>query len=409
MRIVLLNQYYAPDEAATAQVSRDLGAALVADGHQVTAVCGDRSYADPSRRYSPCEEIDGVNVRRVRISGFGRASSLGRLADYSAFMAGAMWSMLRIDRPDVIISLTTPPMIALAGASAARLRRSKSVLWSMDVYPEILYALGALRRGSIAGRMLERLSSVMRSQDVVIALGESMAERVRAAGARRVEVVHNWSDEEAIVPMDASNSELRRQWGWDGRFVVLYSGNFGLAHDFETILGAAGRLRDVLFAFVGTGPRLGEIERQRDALGLTNIEIRRPVPREKLHHVLAAGDIHLVTLKPGVPGLLVPSKIYGILAAGRPTLYVGPAEGEVYDILRAGQCGTRVANGDAVALAGTIEGYRDSDALRQAEGSRARELFLRRYTKRRAMAQFRAILQSLYTGENLLTVPVSPR
>jgi colanic acid biosynthesis glycosyl transferase WcaI len=399
VNIILLNQYYAPDEAATAQVSSDLGAALAAEGHSVTAICGDRSYADPSRKYPVLEEIEGVRVHRIRTSGFGRRTAVGRSIDYSSFVTGAMISMMRVERPDVIISLTTPPMIALAGAAAARLRGAKALLWNMDVYPDLLYALGALRRGSMAGRTLGFLASLtLRSQDAVVALGDSMAARLRTAGARRVEVVHNWSDEDAIVPIRGSESRLRQEWGWGDRFVVLYSGNLGLAHEFDTVLSAADRLRDdptILFAFVGAGPRLEYVERRRDELQLPNIDIRRPVTRDLLAQNLAAGDVHLITLLSAVPGLVVPSKIYGILAAGRPTLYVGPAEGEVFHIITAAKCGTPVANGDVDTLVAAIQRYRDDAVARGAEGVRAREAFQAQYTKRRALEQFRAVLQSL--------------
>jgi colanic acid biosynthesis glycosyl transferase WcaI len=399
LRILLLNQYYAPDEAATAQVLADLGTALAAEGNLVTAICCDRSYADPSRKYRLREVVDGVRVKRIRTTGFGRSNAAGRSIDYCFFVAGAIISMLRVERPDVIISLTTPPMIGLAGVLVARLRGGKAILWSMDIYPDLLYALGAMKQGSIAGRALQMASSAtVRSQDAVVALGDSMAARLRIAGARRVEVVHNWSDENAVLPIPSSESRLRHEWGWDNRFVVLYSGNLGLAHDFDTVLAAADRLRndpDILFAFVGAGPRLSYVERRRQELQLPNVEIRGPVARSVLSDGLAAGDLHLITLKNGVSGLLVPSKVYGILAAGRPAVYVGPPDGEVFEIFASGRCGTHIGNGDVERLVTAIESYRSDPARCVEEGKRARALFEQQFTKRRAMAQFRAVLQSL--------------
>ena len=399
MNITLLNQYYAPDEAATAQVLADLGSSLAAEGHAVTAICGDRAYADPSRRYPRREVIDAVAVKRIPITGFGRSSALGRSTDYGSFVAGATVTMLRGPRPDVIISLTTPPMIALAGAFAARVRGAKALLWSMDVYPDLLFALGALRERSALGRALRLLSRMtIRSQHIVVALGESMAERLRANGAHCVQVVHNWSDESAIVPVPTADSALRGEWGWQNRFVVLYSGNLGRAHDFDTVLHAAQRLRrerEIHFAFVGAGPQLAYVQRRREEMELQNVEIRPPVSRDLLNDNLAAGDVHLVTMKDGAPGLLVPSKIYGILAAGRPAIYVGPAKGEVFEIISSGRCGTHVAIGDADGVAAAIRRYQCQPALREEEGRRARELFEERFTKRRAMAEFRGILESL--------------
>lgn len=377
----------------------DLGAGLARAGHSVTAICSNRSYADPSRTYPRRDLIDGVAVERVSITGFGRRNVMGRATDYLIFFIRAAWHLLRVRKPGVIISLTTPPMIALLGAIIARIRGAKSVLWSMDVYPQVVYELGGVRRESLAGRALWLLSRVtLRAQDLVIALGEQMGERLEESGARRVAVIHNWADETQIKPVASSSSALRREWGWRDRLVVAYSGNLGLAHEFDTVLAAAERLRAdsrILFAFIGAGPRLHAVEQDVARRQLQNVEVRKPVAREALQDSLSAADVHLITLRPSVAGLLVPSKIYGILAAGRPSLYVGPSEGEIYEILSAGECGTRIANGDVDGLVNAILAYRDDADLRAAQGRRARELFDKRFTKQRGLEQFAAVLASL--------------
>ena len=168
--------------------------------------------------------------------------------------------------------------------------------------------------------------------------------------------------------------------------------------NFDTVLGAAELLRDepdVLFAFVGAGPRREAVEREVQCRGLGNVEFRPHVDRPRLGESLTAGDLHLVTLREGIAGLVVPSKIYGILAAGRPTLYVGPDEGEVAEILEEGRCGTRVALGDAAALATAIRDYVADEGRRSDEGARARELFERRFAKERALGALRRLFESL--------------
>jgi glycosyltransferase involved in cell wall biosynthesis len=422
LNVILVNQYYAPDEAATAQMLADLGGWLASAGHRVAAICSDRSYADPARRYPRRESIDGVDVHRVRTSAFGRRSRLGRALDYLTFLLGASLRLLFFrfrplltpnsslstpnsspltpnssGHPDLIVSLSTPPMVAALGAAVARWRGARSVFWVMDVYPDLAFALGALRPESAAGRFFTWLSRrSLSASDRVVALGECMAERLKKNGAERIEVVHNWADENAIRPAPVSGNRLRTQWEWNGRFVVLYSGNLGLAHEFETALGAAELLRDradVLFAFVGGGPRLEETRRVARDRGLPNVEFRPYVARDLLGESLTAGDVHLVTLREAMPGLLVPSKIYGILAAGRPTLYVGPDRGEIFEILAQGECGLRVANGDAAGLAEAVRGYADEPERCREQGRRARELFERRFTKRECLARFMGILE----------------
>jgi len=396
VRIVLLNQYYAPDEASTAQLLSDVGAGLAAAGHQVEAVCCNRSYTDPSRRYPAREVVDGVRVRRAAATGFGRSSKLGRLVDYASFMLGAAARLLFRRRPDVVVSLSTPPMVAALGWLAARLRGARTVYWVMDVYPDVAYELGVLRRGSLAGRVLDALSRFqVRRSDRVVVLGETMAERLPHARPQTLVVIHNWADGEVIRPRPARESPLRAEWGWGDRLVVLYSGNMGLAHEFDAVLGAAERLRDdarVRFAFIGGGPRRGEIEREARRRGLANVEFRGYVPRERLGDSLTAGDLHLVTLRPGVEGLLVPSKIYGILAAGRPTLYVGPAAGEVAAIVGEG-CGAVIAPGDGETLAREIARYAADASSRERDGRRARELFDGRYGKERQVGRFVRLME----------------
>ena len=146
VRVVLLNQYYAPDEAATAQLLTDLGRHLVGRGHRVDVICSRRSYVDPSRVYRGAETIDGVAVRRTWTTGFGRDTRPGRMADYLGFMAGAGWTLALEREVDVVVALTTPPMLATVALAAARLRRARLLCWVMDVYPDLAFELGVMRR-----------------------------------------------------------------------------------------------------------------------------------------------------------------------------------------------------------------------------------------------------------------------
>jgi glycosyltransferase involved in cell wall biosynthesis len=398
VRIVLLNQYYAPDSAATAQILSDLGAGLAGAGNEVTAICCKRAYGDPALSYGAREVIDGVRVERTWSTAFGRGSALGRVSDYLTYLLGAAARLAFGKRPDVIVSLSTPPMVAALGHVLARLRRARSIYWVMDVYPDLAFELGVMRPGSFAGRCFRALSEfTLRRSDAVVALGETMGSRLARVRGSEPTVVHNWADGDTIRPRGNEGHALRAEWGWNGRFVVLYSGNMGLAHEFGTVLDAAESLRersDVGFAFVGSGPRRAEVEARVGERGLANVEFLPYQPRERLGESLTAGDVHLVTLRERMAGLLVPSKIYGILAAGRPTVYVGPDEGEIADILRSGACGTRVAPGDRDGLVAALLRYAEDEELRAAHGRNARRLFEERFTREHGVQAFGRLIES---------------
>ena len=225
-----------------------------------------------------------------------------------------------------------------------------------------------------------------------------MAAHLKQAGARHVVTAHNWANGEAIRPRDIDDHSLREAWGWSDRFVVLYSGNLGLAHDFETALDAAELLRertDVLLAFVGSGPQAARVEAEVRRRGLTNVEFRPWMAQEQLGSSLTAGDVHLVTLRCDLAGLLVPSKIYGILAAGRPTIYVGPRRSEVAEILNEGECGVSITPGEARAFADAVLAYADDPVRRAEHGRRARAQFDRAHDKARGVRRLTDVIESV--------------
>jgi colanic acid biosynthesis glycosyl transferase WcaI len=338
-------------------------------------VTSDRGYADPARKYAARETWKGAAVERVSATGFGRASTLGRALDYSTFLFNAGIRLLSGPRPDVVVGLSTPPILGALAVLVARIRGARSAYWTMDVHPDVAFALGVVRPRSLAGRALSLVSGwAIRHADVVVALGETMSGVLHERGARRVAIVHNWTDDEEIRPMRPDESVYRAERGWGDRLVVGYSGNMGLAHEFDTLLDAAARLASapVTFAFIGQGPRRAEVERKALDRRLENVEFHPSVPRAALGDALAAADLHVVSLRPGAEGLLVPSKIYGILAAGRPAVYVGPPRGEVFEIVTKGACGVVVTNGDGAALAAAVSAYRFDTGRRAREGAAAR-------------------------------------
>jgi colanic acid biosynthesis glycosyl transferase WcaI len=229
-------------------------------------------------------------------------------------------------------------------------------------------------------------------------LGELMAAKVarRAIPDNRIRVIHNWSSGEQIRPLAPELNPLRRAWGLDGKFVVGYSGNMGRAHDFTSLIAAARQLvdcGDIVFLLIGAGKQLGELEATVRAQGLSNVMFRPFQPREALAHSLTVPDCHIVSLRPALEGLIVPSKLYSSIAAGRPVIFLGAPDGEVGRLLNEGPpFGLQVAPDDAAGLVSAIEGL-NADRVRSATlGCAGRRLFEQRFDKPLAFAQWRALI-----------------
>jgi glycosyltransferase involved in cell wall biosynthesis len=218
---------------------------------------------------------------------------------------------------------------------------------------------------------------------------EQVAAKIGRDREDRIDVIHNWADGEKIRPLaEGERNAFAEEHGLRGRFVVQFSGNFGRVNDFDTPLEAAGLLKDragIVFLFIGDGAKAGEIKEYVRRHDLDNVLLLPYQPRETLLYSLAAGDAHLVTLAEGLAGLSVPSKTYGILAAGRPVLFVGDARSDVARIIAENRCGEVVSTGDAARMAGIIAAWADDLASVERLGREARELFLRRFDRTHAV------------------------
>ncbi len=382
-RVLLVNQYFWPDIAATAQLLSDLAEDLAATGAEVRAVAGRGSYAgNGAAPLPPRERWQGIEIVRPWSTRLGRGNGVARMGDALSFLASAAGVVLFGPRADVVVCLSTPPMVGLLGLLAS-LRGARFVYKVEDLYPDIAVALGKLRHSSWMGVMLSRVSSVvLKRADLCIALDDDLASSLRRRGARRIDVIPNWADGAAIRPDDEGGEQLRRDLGLADRFVVLYSGNHGLAHRFDAVLEAAerlaGREQEIGFLFVGDGPRRKEVVRA--AARLSNFRLLPYQPRERLGALYAAGDLHLVSLRDEVSGLMVPSKYAAALAAGRPVLLVGGAEtGLRREIEReaVGWC----CHHDAEELERAVREAARRPAEARNRGRRGRALFDRRYDR----------------------------
>ena len=409
-RLLFVNQYYWPDHASTAQHLTDLAESLAARGFECHVLCAQSRYGsgEPAR---PAYEVhEGVHIHRVPATSLGRRSTLTRMADYLSFYARAVLEAAWMPRFDAVVTLTTPPLIGLIGTLLRRLKGTPHVCWSMDLHPDASLALRRMSPRNPLVRGLAWLSNlVYRQADRVVVLGPYMEDRVRVKGVRqdRLVTIPVWSRRDRVYPVEREANSLRRSLGLDGKFVAMYSGNLGLAHSFDEFLEAARRLRDrddLVFLFVGAGPRAVEVRSARDREGLTNIRLLDYVPRDELHRSLSVADVHLISMRPEMTGIVVPGKLYGIMAAGRPALFVGPAHCESADTIRRAGCGFTIAPGDGEGVVSALTTLAADLNLAHQMGQKGRLNFLATHERNLCCYQWLEVIRNTVSRPGAVAV-----
>ncbi len=431
----------------------DLCESLARHGHEPHVYCSRGKYDDGTHvgETTPkFEKLSGVTVHRVSAGGFGKGSMIGRVIDYLCFhvMIGLkmMWCAGVRRRYDVVVTLTTPPLIGVYAPVARWLSRGRlrHVCWVMDLHPDCEFELGVFDRKKCWARGFAWLNDMhLRQADQCVVLGDCMAKRLqdKRVDAARLTTISVWGheheqhddqvsdvagdvagDDDGIAAADTTDDATQdmdrgervnpvhpvhpvsRVNPWQDtfevgeRFVVMYSGNAGLIHTFEAIIEAAVRLRDrrdIVFLFVGGGPRLQEVRRAIEEHDLDNIVLQNYVPREQLGDSLALGDVHLVSLRNNMSGVAVPSKLYGIMAASRPAILVGPMASASGCAIRDHNCGYVIdpdgddATGELVTALEKLAGDR---ALCDQLGRNARQAYDDDYNPSACCKQWRNLL-----------------
>lgn len=403
MRLTIVNQFYRPDIAPTAHLAASLAAHRAAAGDEVTIIAGKGAYTAPGAKGREGGRTANPRVLRVWTPGLGKGRHLKRLIDYGFFYLFAAFKLLTLRRQDVIVSLTTPPLISWCALLHKRLhgRRTRLVLWNMDCYPDVAERADVMKAGGLAARFCHaRNRAVFRHLDHLICLDEAMARLLcgHYASAQPevpVTIIPNWEDA-AFFPKDPAIEpwEGRDRLGLQGKFVVLYLGNMGYGHDFATVLDAAESLKDeaVVFLFVGGGRQFAPVEQEVARRGLTNVVMQGYVPKEQTPAVMGAADCALVTLRDDALGVMSPSKIHSNLAMGLPLIYVGPATSNVDEAIRAFGCGVSLRHGQSGALAEFVRAVARDRERRGDLRARARRAFERAFCDTATLPLFDGVI-----------------
>jgi glycosyltransferase involved in cell wall biosynthesis len=399
VKLLFLNRCYWPDVEATGQLLTELCSDL-APSHNVTVIPGRPNFvAAGGEGWFQRERHEGVEIIRVGNRRFTKKSFLGRAVGLLSYLLLAAWAALRFPRPDVIVVETDPPLLGALGAFLKAWHRCALVFYLQDLFPEVGLATGNLKPGLLTALLHRATQLGLRRADRVVVLGEDMRRRVLARGidGGKVVVIPNWIDTRLVRP---AADNLRRAWELNGEFAVMYSGNLGLSQGLEHVLEAARRMRSepVVFLFVGEGAAKGRLMAQASEWKLPNVRFLPYQPRERLSASLATADLHLVPLQRGLSGCIVPSKLYGILAAARPYVAAVEEDSEVARVTRANGTGLLIEPDDPERLVAALRWATANHGELAEMGRRGRRLAEAEYDRRRAVASFEAVLRQAATA-----------
>src|SRR6516225_7530633 len=402
-RLIFVNRFFFPDHSATSQILSDLAFHLASAGRDVHVVTGTQLYDDAEAALPVKEIINGVHVHRVSSTGFGRGKLIGRSIDYLSFYRSMWRSLVALaQKGDIVVAKNDPPLTSMIAMAAARRNGARLVNWLQDIYPETAVELGVpFMRGPVASSLTALRNRSLRQAEATVVVGDLMARKVESLGApvSRVHVVSNWCNDEEIQPVAQSKNPLRQAWGLADQFVLGYSGNLGRAHEFQTVLAAAERLRNephFIFLMIGGGKRFEELARAVKRQGLARSFRFIPYQEQKmLSYSLAVADAHWLSLNPRLEGLIVPSKFYGIAAVGKPIIVIGNKDGEIARLVQQHGCGIVVAPGDAEGLVDALRLLSNAPDTISEMGRRARAMLDGHFSRQQALQRWSGLLDRL--------------
>lgn len=391
-RLLVLNQYYWPGVEATAHLLHQL-CSMLREDFEVTVITGMLPLAGV---HPGTSRVDGVAVVRVRSTSYERSRLLPRALNYLTYLAQSLRAGLQQPRPDVILCLTDPPMLADVGLLLARRFRTPLVVASQDVFPEVAIELRRLENPALVWALRRLVEFYLARADRVIAIGETMRTRLEEKGAprERLRVISNWVEASAITPQPKDN-EWARALGLADKFVVMHSGNVGHAQNLDALVRAATFLRDLedlRVAVIGAGARHADLVELAGRLEAESVSFLPYQPRELLSQSLSSADVHVVGLARGLSGYVVPSRLYGIMAAGRPVIVAADADSETALLVQAVGAGVVVPPGRPELLADMIRRIRDGEFDLADMGRRAREYVVTEADKPIAVGRYREVL-----------------
>ena len=400
MRLIFVNRYFWPDHSATAQMLEDLAIELCRAGFDVTVIASRQCLDMANARLPRYEDHNGIQVLRLSTTRFGRNWLPGRALDYLTFYIASTMTLLRhIRKGDVVIAMTDPPLLGTALSATVRLLRGRLVIWWQDVYPEAAVRLGVLNNRALASTLRILRNRSLRAAQLNVVIGEHMRRfLLREAPDARIELIGNWSRDHHWTTEPPADSALRVQLGLQRKLIVGYSGNLGRAHNLTSLLAASVRLQhfsQLHFLLIGGGVGYAQLKEQCLKLGLRNWSFAPYQSSEALADALGAIDLHVVSLRPELEGLIVPSKIYGVLSVARGSVVLAAPDGELSQFNDSAQIMRIVTPDDVESLCRVLTELISDRGILLQMGRRSRQTFERHHTLDTAVRSWSELLHQL--------------
>lgn len=349
---LVISQVYVPDPASVGQHVADAAAEMARRGYRVIVYASARGYDDPSKKYPSRETLNGVDVRRLPLSSLGKSSIAVRLVAQWIFLIQAMVRGLFTRNLAGIMVSTSPPFCGFAGAVISKLRGVPVKYWLMDLNPDQMVAMGKLKETSLPVKVFDWFNrTILRQASDIVMLDRFMLERVNKKGVEvqsRTAIMPPWPHEDELAQIAHADNPFRKKQNLDGKFVIMYSGNHSPANPIKTVLDAAERFQSddrLVFMCIGGGGGKKEVE-DKVAKGVKNIRSLPYQPLSEIKYSLSSADVHIVSVGPGVVGIVHPCKVYGAMAVSRPILLLGPNPCHVSDLIDQHKIGWHIAHGD---------------------------------------------------------------
>ena len=390
-KLLIFAHYYYPDVASTGQILKDQSEGML-ETFDVTVICVVPSYGGKieeqykTKKYY-YEKINGVKVIRVRVPEFEKTNKISRIKNILAYFFGALGACAKAGKQDYVFTISQPPILGgLLGVLGKWMKRAKMIYCIQDFNPEQIMAVGYFKNKFVLNCMLFADKISCRCSDLIITVGsdlvETLKKRFKGQKVPNHVMINNWIDEKEIYPLPAEHEKVagfRKEYGLEGKYVIMYSGNIGLYYDLEHLVKVMKQFRkgytmkgeyekglktpdgrEVVFAFVGAGSVKEKLEQYAKKHHFENMVFIPYQDKEDLIYSLNAADVHWCVNAKGIKGVSCPSKAYGIMAVGKPILGVLEEDSEIRNIIEASDCGMCCAPADYEGVAKLLRWYIDN-------------------------------------------------